>query len=138
MCACMLLHWLNWYGPQTLEQARPYFLRLHRCVRHAELCKLAMNDLQQILWVCVLLCHHRQHHIFCIRKAPAPISGIHCFLIHHPCHDLKVGPEQIIFHSTWREFLRFDKFVLKKITFLVSILLRRECILVLHWHNNVH
>ena len=57
-----------------------------------------------------------------------PISGIHSFRIPHPCHDLKVCPERMIFHSTWRrrEFLGLTN-AFEEITFLVSTLLRREC-----------
>ena len=92
-------------------------------------CTLAMDDLQQILWGWVLLCHQRQQNVLCVRKAPSPISGIHSFIIPHPCHDLEVGPERMVFHSTWRVGGSFSGLTnaFEEITFLVSTSLRREC-----------
>ena len=108
----MLLHWLNWHDPHALEQSSPCLAS--QC--EACSCTLAMGDLQQILWVWVLLCHHRQQDVLCIRNAPTPISVIHCFLVPHPCHNLKIGPGRMIFHSTCRrrEFLRFLQMLLRR------------------------
>ena len=126
---CMLLHQLAQlaWSTGTWTSEAIFLATASQC--EACSCTLAMDDLQQILWGWVLLCHHRQQNVLCVRKAPSPISGIHSFIIPHPCHDLEVGPERMVFHSTWRVGGSFSGLTnaFEEITFLVSTSLRREC-----------
>ena len=124
--ACMLLHWLNWHDPQALGQASPYFLQLHRSVRHAV-----------VHWQWMTFSR------FCGAGSCSVITGNRMFFAsakRQPQSVASIPSSYPIHVMIWRYVLSEWYFIAPdvggsfsgltnalEIIFLVSTLLRREC-----------